>query len=400
MGGRATSNRPFYIRGSGCFMFESKLFEIVLYPDSSDCSDLKSICDNFAYIKQYAYILHDCDNNKPHYHIMIQCYDTQSSERLARDFGVSDNQVEKSKSKKKTHQYDDMLLYLTHQNAPDKFQYPFENVISNFDYLVFMDKKKNELSSNARKNEIVNLIQEGIIKEYNLTNFITSSEYIKFERVIRSAFSYREKLLKTFSRNMNVIFIHGCSGCGKTAYAKEFCEKKGLDYFISSSSNDLFYGYLGQPCVILDDLRGFSFDFSDFLKLLDNNTNSTVKARYNNKNLVEVQYLIITSSMNLLSFIRSLLNSDNENILQVKRRIGTIIRMDKDFLYVSSWDNTTSSYSDELKFINDISKRYEKSVPDVSVLDMLGLNIDDSISNDFVCVSDDDVKQINLIFGG
>lgn len=380
-------------------MFDSKLFEIVLYSDSSDCSDLKSVCDSFGYIKQYAYILHDCDNNKPHFHIMIQCYDTQSSERVARDFGVADNQVEKSKSKKKTHQYDDMLLYLTHQNAPDKFQYPFENVVSNFDFLAFMDKKKNELSSNARKNEIVNMIQDGIIKEYNLVQYISSSEYIKYERVIRSAFSYREKLLKTFSRNMNVIYIHGCSGSGKTTYAKEFCAKKGLDYFISSSSNDLFYGYLGQPCVILDDLRGFNFDFSDFLKLLDNNTNSTVKARYNNKNLVEVQYLIITSSLDLRSFVKTLCNSDDENILQVKRRIGTIIRMDKEYFYVSSWNNATSCYSDEMKFINDISKRFVKSVPDVSVLDMLGLNIIDSISNDFVSVSDDDVKQINLIFG-
>lgn len=381
-------------------MFESRLLEVVMYPDSSDCTNITALIEKYDYIKQYAYTFHDKEG-KPHYHVMLQCYDAQSSERVARDFGVEENKIEKARSKKKTHQYDDMLLYLIHYNVPEKVQYSAENVVANFDYISFLEKKKKESQVSFRKSQIIDMIQDGIIKEYNLTQYITSSEYVKYERFIRSAFAYREKLLKNVSRNMQVIYICGSAGCGKTSYAKKICCDKNMDFFVSSSSNDIFYGYGGQPCVILDDLRGHSFDFSDLLKLLDNNTNTTVKSRYANKNLSDVQLLIITTSLELSDFIKTINGVDGEDTKQLKRRIGTYVRMTKDYIYVSSWLSDKNKYSDERAFVNKVIKEI---VPDVSLnssFELLGLSVEDVVKpDDFVDVSASEQLNINELFGG
>lgn len=376
-------------------MFESRLFEVVVYPESFDCSDLKDMLDSFSFIKQYAYNLHNKEG-KEHYHIMFQCFDALTSERVAKEFNVSENAVEKPKSKKKTHKFDDMLLYLIHRNSPEKYQYDASCVVANFDYMAFLQKKENESSVSARKSEIIDLIQSGVIKEYNLSQYVTSYEFVKFERVIRSAFAYREKMLKNSSRDMRVIYICGTAGSGKTTYAKKIAADKNMDYFISSSSNDIFYGYGGQPCVILDDLRGFSFDFSDLLKLLDNNTNTTVKSRYNNKNLCDVKLLILTTSLELPDFVKSVMGCDGEDIKQIKRRIGTYIRMTKDYFYVSSWLPEVEKYSDEIPFRNNIVEQFVESVPKVSSLDFLGLSLSDSVvADEFVPCCDG-----SKIFGG
>lgn len=381
-------------------MFESRLLEVVMYPDSSDCSNITALIEKYDYIKQYAYIYHDCEG-KPHYHIMLQCFDAQTSERVARDFGVEENKIEKSRSKKKTHQYDDMLLYLTHYNTPEKHQYDAGSVVANFDYISFLEKKKNESSVSFRKSQIIDMIQDGTIKEYNLPQYITSAEYVKFERVIKSAFAYRQKMMLGQPRDMNVIYICGSSGCGKTSYAKKIASDKNLAYFISSSSNDIFCGYASQPCVILDDFRGFGYDYADLLKLFDNNTESSFKSRYSNKNLCEVQLLLITSSLSLDKFIQSIDFNNGEEIKQIKRRIGTLVRMTDEYIFVSSWDSQKDCFSDEICFENKILKEVIQQKVQKTSLELLGLSLSDSVDpNEFRPVPKAEQMTINKYFGG
>ena len=88
------------------------------------------------------------------------------------------------------------------------------------------------------------------------------------------------------ARNLQVVFICGKGGTGKTYYAKKMLESMELDYCVSSSSNDPFQDYMGQKAMILDDLRDTAFrdgrsdGFDDLLKILDNNTSSSVKSRF------------------------------------------------------------------------------------------------------------------------
>lgn len=382
-------------------MFESRTFEIVVYPDSYDCSQIETMCKH-EYIKDYAFALHDKDDNKPHYHIMIQTHETQNSLRIARDFNVNENAVEKAKTKKRTHKYDDMCLYLIHKNAPCKYQYEPSIVVSSFDYLVFIEKYKAREVTATRRAEIINLIHTGVIKEYNLNEYVSVDEYIKFSNAIKSAFSYCEIEQNNLKRNMQVVFITGKSGTGKTTFAKERAYDMNYDIFISSSSNDPFYGYAGQPCVIMDDLRGSALSYADWLKLLDNDTNSTVKARYSNKNLSSVKLLIITSSQTIEEFYRDIFDNNGESIIQLKRRIGLYIRMEKDFYYVSAWDNKIKGYTDEVRFKNNILLQFPDTNNSLeNSLQCLGLDIKDSIPicNDFVDMTEEQMKQAKLLFG-
>ena len=89
---------------------------------------------------------------------------------------------------------------------------------------------------------------------------------------------------------MEVIYIQGATGTGKTSYSKMLAEQKEYSYYISSSSNDILGDYKGQDCLILDDLRPSCMGLSDLLKMLDNHTTSTVKSRY--KNISAFLYLL------------------------------------------------------------------------------------------------------------
>lgn len=107
-----------------------------------------------------------------------------------------------------------------------------------------------------------------------------------------------------------------------------------------------------------------------------------MKSRYNNKNLCDVKLLIITTSLELPDFLKAVIGYDGEDIKQVKRRIGTYIRMTKNYFYVSSWLPEYEKYSDEIAFKNDIVEHFVESVPEVSSLDFLGLSLSDSVVPD------------------
>jgi hypothetical protein len=135
-------------------------------------------------------------------------------------------------------------------------------------------------------------------------------------------------------RNLLVVFITGKAGAGKTFYAKKMLERMGLDYCLSSSSNDPFQDYLGQKAMILDDLRDRSFDLEDLLKILDNNTNSSVKSRFNNK-VFNGEVLVITSSVPLHYWYGTYKTINSvDDLAQLYRRIGCYIYVTEDVVRV------------------------------------------------------------------
>ena len=126
---------------------------------------------------------------------------------------------------------------------------------------------------------------------------ITIEEYDKYKKSIDNAFKYRTDIMKGVKRNMECVYI-----TGKSTYAKMMCEDKGYSVFVSSGSNDVLDGYTGQDCIILDDLRPSCMGLSDLLKMLDNNTASTVKSRYKNK-VLECKLIIVTSVLKIDEFL-------------------------------------------------------------------------------------------------
>lgn len=203
--------------------------------------------------------------------------------------------------------------------------------------------------------DAINGILDGSIREYNKTLEIDNLILVKYAKEINEAFKVRQAHLESTSleRNTEVLFITGVSGCGKSTLARKIAESKGLAYFISSGSNDPFDGYRQQPCVILDDLRPSCFKLGDLLKACDNHFSSSVQSRYKNKYL-NCDFLIITTVLDINTFYSNVFSEETEPITQLKRRCGTYIRMDRETINVSVWDDKAMRYTQEVEYKNDL----------------------------------------------
>lgn len=311
-------------------------------------------------VKDYAYILHDKDvdkdgnHKKPHWHICIRFKDSVPTESICKWFGISENYINKIRGR-----FGDALSYLTHKNAAEKYQYLEESVKSNFDFQKEAAIVESRQADKARRAELVDLITNGIIREYNYTDYITSQEYDKFKKSIDNAFNYRKDKLEGADRNMKVFYIYGESGCGKTTYAKELALQNDYSYYISSGSNDLLDNYKGQDCLILDDIRPNYIDVSDLLKLLDNHTQSTIKSRYKNK-LLECKLVIITTSVSMESFFRNLIGDRIESLMQLRRRCELYIKMTELTMSVLIWQPESKKYMYVATYDNPVSGKFNK----------------------------------------
>ena len=309
-------------------------------------------------VKDYAYILHDKDENKdgelkkPHWHICIRFKDSVPTESICNWFCITENYINKIRGR-----FGDALAYLTHKNASEKYQYLEESVKSNFDFKKEAEVKQSREADKARKAELVDLITSGLIREYNYTEYITPQEYDKFKKSIDNAFRYRLDKIKGENRNMEVIYIYGDSSCGKTTYAKELAAQNEYSCYISSGGEDMLDDYKGQDCVILDDLRANDVNFSSLLKLLDNHTQSMVRARYHNK-FLECKLMIITTSKSMEELFRDLPGADNEDITQLRRRCKLYIKMTPLTMVVRLWQPESLRYLYVQTLDNPVRGRY------------------------------------------
>ena len=129
------------------------------------------------------------------------------------------------------------------------------------------------------------------------------------------------------------MFIHGKGGTGKTYYAKKLLTQMKYDFCVSSSSNDPFQDYMGQQAIILDDLRDKAFEFEDLLKLLDNNTASSVKSRFSNK-VFNGKMIVITSTVPLSFWYRELQWNKQDTLQQLYRRVTSYVVVEEHYVNV------------------------------------------------------------------
>ncbi|WP_171905686.1 Rep family protein [Eisenbergiella tayi] len=337
-----------------------KMCDIVSDTTHLSLETIQAVTGDKACIRHYAYILHDKDKNKdgtdatPHYHVFLRFEDTQDTKYVAKWFGIAENFVGKINGK-----WTDALLYLTHENAPSKFQYPETDVVSNYDWKKEKNAKLTSQSLKAREAEIVSLIANGTIKKYNYNEYITPVEYVRLNASIKAAMNYRADMLShNHNRQLEVVYIVGGSGCGKSTYAKRLAEEKGLSCYVSSGSNDVLDDYGGQDCLILDDLRPSCLGLSDLLKLLDNNTSTSVKSRYKNK-ILECSLIIITTVKEIDEFFSKVFEHEDEPLKQLKRRCRTMIRLSADTIEISVYNDTSDRYDPVNTYSNPIAELYK-----------------------------------------
>lgn len=308
-------------------------------------------------VSRWAFLLHDSDeyddgSPKPvHVHVMMDLNSDQTPENIAKWFDDRPSQIERAKANK--YAFETMCSYLIHEtpSSDGKYRYDAEKVTANFDFPEFMEEIRHgvkEAKEKRKKHPIQDVLERICNNEIpwaKLSDNLSDMDRIKYRRDIDAAYNIRnERLARETDRTMNVMYFYGVSGTGKTTWAKELARKKGYDVFVSGSSNDPLQGYIGQECVILDDVRGSDWKINDLLKLLDNHTNSMVKSRYSNKYMNDCKLMILTSVESVDDLYRGLKESASEPVEQLKRRCSDVLKFEDRWITAYTYNERTRDY--------------------------------------------------------
>jgi len=256
----------------------------------------------------------------------------------------------------------DILMYLTHENESQQYKHVYDRseVVSNFNFVAEIEAAK-------------------IIGDFKKFSYAQQLEYVHtlpidertkaFAKLTKLWTIECQHMILNTERKLQVIFICGKGGVGKTYYAKKLLTSMGLDFCISSSSNDPFQDYMGQKAIILDDLRDKAFmngngtdNFEDLLKILDNNTNSSVKSRFNNK-VFNGEVIVITSAVPLRYWFPSH-KGGSDDLQQLYRRISLYVHLTDTLVNVySSIDSQGNPCGNEVSYKNEVRALKEQSKP-------------------------------------
>lgn len=344
----------------------------------------KNLSANRDIIKSWAYILHDKDLDengnlkKPHIHLVLSLQESRQYTTIAGYFGVPPQFVSSIKQhiRKGSRTFADIggaLNYLTHRNAKDKYQYDDSEVVAMPGYNWQAERTKSEMAQAEWRtySKLLKDIEDGKVRRFNLYQSVTMTTYIEHRAEIERAFQYREgQLLQNTDRKIEVIFITGEAGTGKTSLAKYLCKKRELSCCISGSSRDPFQNYGGQDAIILDDLRPETLPLSDLLKILDNHTASAASARYRDKTL-EVSVIIITTVLSIEHFFGAASQGVlREPVDQLKRRCKSMIVLSRNAMCLYAYRASTKEYMLVGSGENPVASLFEKSDSELSEDDM------------------------------
>lgn len=324
-----------------------------------DIDKLKADLDEWAPVHKYAFIIHnECQNNdgtpkEPHIHLLLQFWTAVPTESILAHFRKLYGDSVGVQCLEKCKRWTAAIAYLTHENKPDKHLYPRDRVVSNYDFNADADEGKNA-NKDFRKLEIIGLIDQETMREYNVSDFVTAEEYTQYKRAIEDAFAYvYGRKTKEVNRKMDVMYLSGKAGIGKTTFAKWWCEARKLSYCVSSSANDPLQDYKGQDVLILDDFRPSQWHMTDLLKLLDNHTASSVKSRYHNKYMCYCKMIIITSVVPLVNVWDNLEGIGNEPREQLYRRVGIQAEVSAETVTVSMYGETLTMSNPTIEYFKD-----------------------------------------------
>ena len=289
-----------------------------LYQEHITSETISNVLQSKKSIKRWAYILHDKDPGKPHYHVMI---DFGRSYEISRIYDWFDHPgLESSNLIEPVKSWTAFVQYLIHKNDPGKHQYAVDQIISNYDI-------SDDLSAVADR-LIPDWFGDFKAVDYN-SQLIYVNENITNINQANALFTKLKKRYELYllaqeneDRDVKVIFIEGKAGIGKTTFAKWYAKSLGKSYFVAGSSNDPLDGYTSQRVLILDDLRDNVFSLTDLLKILDNHTGSLMKARYYNKRF-NGDLIMITSTIPLADWYQG--SPTKESLSQLYRRVNDYV---------------------------------------------------------------------------
>jgi len=344
-----------------------------------------NILETNKHIKEWHYILHDKDHKldvsgelkKPHIHVMINFDNSYTAQYVANMFKERPSQISTIKTT-----WNNALAYLCHRtpSAKHKYQYDYDEIISSNHkaYLESVKKIKKIVIE-----DVINDICNGKVSEYNLyhdniqgiTNELLINNYSKIQNAFKIA--TKKKLVSNTPRNIKVIYCQGEAGDGKTTYARLWAEKQKLSYTITSDDNDPLQDYMGEDVLIFDEMRGSCMKLSGLLKLLDNNTRSSIKSRYINK-FLDCKYIILTSTKTINELYEAALEHDNESKIQLYRRTEYILNFEKEIIHMFKYNKEMKTHEYQNTITNPVPE-YVRSLPSEEQIKITDFSFDGKI---------------------
>lgn len=336
--------------------------------------DLKNLLIEWHVNKQFKYYLiqhnKERDDLNQHYHIVLRFKSPTPFADIKKKFPYGD--IESPQSVK------NCVQYLIHMNDLSKEQLDPNSIITNdenINALLVMNKNTQQLHIQ----EYLKLIDNGTIREYNLTDYIPIELFTENrQKIINGLEYYRRKIMTNKDRNINVMLFEGDTGTYKTTYAKQFATNQHKSMCISSSSNDPMQDYKGEDILILDDIRDDTFKFNDLLKILDNHTNSSVSSRYSNKAFIG-DTIILTTAQPLSDWYFDNVREDKD---QLYRRIPVLMKFTKDTITCFQFNENKHKYEYvyELPNVNNFTPTQTKTFI-VDTLTNMGVTLSEDIKD-------------------
>ncbi len=227
-----------------------------------------------------------------HIHIVLRLNENRKTDVVGRWFkGVAQTQPEllkvfKDNVAKSGDRLKNALLYLVHENAPEKHRYEPTEVHASFDYCTELNNLLEKAALHAlykltpdEVNDEVNCISSGLktrrdfIEKYSYAVYARNSNNIdkaERHRITNFAVPPKRRVVGYFDSAMD-----DKARIGKTTGAYEIARRIAIDkfgapdkdymtisavksanpYVFTASSQTLFEGYTGQPILVLDDFR-------------------------------------------------------------------------------------------------------------------------------------------------
>lgn len=276
--------------------------------------------DNMPRGTQWAFINHNKDYYLPeheqadpqhkagtpraeHIHISLYFPNAKSLQSVAKIMGDKENTITRFAGQNAKQNLFSYLVHKTEGSKMDgKHEYGYSEVVSNFDYKSYVEGVKVAINSaKIDKDTVMQQVLSGKLRMIDFMNddnlmafYLKNKSYVT--NLIDAYYKRQMNRLKDKDDAVEVIYVQGLEGSGKSTWARKYATKKYRDYAVSSSHNDAVQDYLGQDVMIFDDARPGDFNASDWLKLLDPyNNNCSVCSRYYNKYL-NVKCIIITTT--------------------------------------------------------------------------------------------------------
>lgn len=171
---------------------------------------------------------------------------------------------------------------------------------------------------------------EALLKEGHTPSEIMASNlnFRRYDRMIRDAFFDQRFRATPPIRSVNVHWICGESGAGKTYHYVTLCNEKGEDniYLVSDLKHGAFDKYCAEEVLFIDELKPDNISYAELLSLLDG-YKKQISARYTNSFALwsDVYITSVYAPEQLYAELVPYHKRGTDSYEQLRRRISEIV---------------------------------------------------------------------------